>query len=415
MNESDAHPAPDSESHSIAEVQRTDAQDFDHDDLSEVDEDAPEPEEDPFSLSIHKKRSSSQANTQYDDHPVPVVNGIGVRLSRKEYGPGLSAGNQSYANTEEVLDSNERRKREYEEKLDAAVQSLSKKKKRKKIDSVDLEQQQDAKIERLKNEMAYAAEQDEAALNNKIPATNKLLLLPKVKEILLRADLADSILDNNLLAAIRKWLEPLPDASLPAFEIQKCLFDSISKLPIKTIHLQESGLGKVMLFYQKSKRVEPSLKRQADRLVGEWTRPIMNKSDSYKNKTIQKVDFDINKFLKRKFASQNSNQNSLSKSMQNKSTASNDKQNRKSIYEEKAEGRNRTVAPEVRTTAYRIAPVVDITTLNTSKTSQAALAGVGASLNKDEQFKRIKNKMQYINKKKARAQGGVSIEGRNLS
>ena len=174
-----------------------------------------------------------------------------------------------------------------------------------------------------------------------------------------------------------------------------------------------------MLFYQRSKRVEPSLKRQADKLVGEWTRPIMNKSDSYKNKTIQKVDFDINRFLRKKFSSQNLNQNSLSNSLRKSQSASNSSssanQNKKSIYEEKADSRYRTIAPEVRTTAYRVAPVVDITTLNPIKASQAALAGVGTSLNKDEQFKRIRNKMQYINKKKVRAQGGVSIEGRNLS
>ena len=42
-----------------------------------------------------------------------------------------------------------------------------------------------------------------------------------MSDILARADLAIPILDNNLLEAVRLWLEPLPDASMPAYQIQK--------------------------------------------------------------------------------------------------------------------------------------------------------------------------------------------------
>ena len=74
---------------------------------------------------------------------------------------------------------------------------------------------------------------------------------------------------------------------MPAYQIQKELILSLGTLPIKTDHLIASGIGKVLVFYQRSKRIEPNLKRIVDQLIGDWTRPILNKSDSYKDRTIQ--------------------------------------------------------------------------------------------------------------------------------
>ena len=127
-------------------------------------------------------------------------------------------------------------------------------------------------------------------------ATEKLKLLKEVSDILARADLAIPILDNNLLEAVRLWLEPLPDASMPAYQIQKELIHALETLPIKTDHLVASGIGKVLVFYQRSKRTEPLLKKIVDRLIGDWTRPILNKSDSYKDRTVQFHEYNRNKF-----------------------------------------------------------------------------------------------------------------------
>lgn len=69
---------------------------------------------------------------------------------------------------------------------------------------------------------------------------------------------------------MRRFLEPLPDKSLPALNIQRELFAALEKLSpaIDTISLKMSGLGKVVMFYSRNKRVEGDLRRRADRLIG---------------------------------------------------------------------------------------------------------------------------------------------------
>lgn len=71
-----------------------------------------------------------------------------------------------------------------------------------------------------------------------------------------------------MLESVRLWLEPLPDASLPAYSIQKEMFAALEELPIKTVHLRESGIGKVVLFYQQSRKPQVSIKHIAEKLVG---------------------------------------------------------------------------------------------------------------------------------------------------
>lgn len=104
-----------------------------------------------------------------------------------------------------------------------------------------------------------------------------------------RSHLESSILDNGLLDAVKKWLEPLPDKSLPALNIQRSLMQLLTKvshfllililrisrqhpcftlqMSIDTQSLKSSELGKIVLFYTKCKRVDPTIKRLADNLV----------------------------------------------------------------------------------------------------------------------------------------------------
>lgn len=37
--------------------------------------------------------------------------------------------------------------------------------------------------------------------------------------------MAESLLENGMLDAVKTWLEPLPDRSLPALAIQRALFN----------------------------------------------------------------------------------------------------------------------------------------------------------------------------------------------
>ena len=156
----------------------------------------------------------------------------------------------------------------------------------------------DEEIASLRIRMAEAAEADVQARQSHPPkpAMHKLRLLPEVTALLNRnsRDVESAIVDpeNNLLESVRFFLEPLSDGSLPAYNIQRELFASLAKLPIDKESLISSGIGKVILFYTKSKKPEMGIKRAAERLLGEWTRPILKRSDDYRKRHLQSADYD---------------------------------------------------------------------------------------------------------------------------
>lgn len=156
----------------------------------------------------------------------------------------------------------------------------------------------DEEIANLRIRMAEAAEADIQARQSvpPKPAMHKLRLLPEVTALLNRnsRDVESAIVDpeNNLLESVRFFLEPLSDGSLPAYNIQRELFSSLAKLPIDKEALISSGIGKVVLFYTKSKKPELGIKRAAERLMGEWTRPILKRSDDYRKRQLETADYD---------------------------------------------------------------------------------------------------------------------------
>ncbi|KAJ9635651.1 uncharacterized protein PV06_08816 [Exophiala oligosperma] len=193
---------------------------------------------------------------------------------------------------EESLSPEERRRRALDRAMDAAVKKSSGKRLRK--GDIDLEQAADQEIEEMRNRMIMAAEADGDLVRQGLPASQKLKMLPEVVSLLNRNTLVQSILDPemNLLEAVRFFLEPLSDGSLPAYNIQRELFAALSKLPMNKETLISSGIGKVMLFYRKSKRAEPTIKRQATKLMEEWSRPILQRSDDYTKKTWTRASYD---------------------------------------------------------------------------------------------------------------------------
>lgn len=134
--------------------------------------------------------------------------------------------------------------------------------------------------------MEKAAERDLIANQNKLPATSKLAMLDEVVSVLQNTTLWSSIIDNEVLKAVKKWLEPLPDRSLPAVGIQKAVFEVLPKMELDTPTIREAGLGPIILFYTKTKRVSPQISRAADALVQTWARPIIKRPADYRQKKI---------------------------------------------------------------------------------------------------------------------------------
>ncbi|OUM58504.1 hypothetical protein PIROE2DRAFT_47923, partial [Piromyces sp. E2] len=98
-------------------------------------------------------------------------------------------------------------------------------------------------------------------------------------------------LQNDILKGMKAWLEPLPDGSLPSLDIQRAMFDMLDKMPVSTQDLTVSGIGRVLPFYSKCSRVIPEIKRAADNLITKWSRPILNRSDNYRTKQYNTVDY----------------------------------------------------------------------------------------------------------------------------
>lgn len=82
----------------------------------------------------------------------------------------------------------------------------------------------------------------------------------------------------------------MPDKSLPALNIQKEIFGILPTLDIDTAVLKESKLGRIVLFYTKCKRVTPDITRTSDALVSAWSRPIIKRSASYRDRAIPMAD-----------------------------------------------------------------------------------------------------------------------------
>lgn len=287
-------------------------------------------------------------------------------------------------------------RQELEEKLDRILKKP--KVRRTRRDEDDLEQYLDEKILRLKDEMNIAAQLDIDTLNKRIEtgdtsliAMQKVKLLPKVVSVLSKANLADTILDNNLLQSVRIWLEPLPDGSLPSFEIQKSLFAALNDLPVKTEHLKESGLGRVVIFYTKSKRVEAQLARLAEKLIAEWTRPIIGASDNYRDKRIMQLEFDSEKLRKKSVMDSVKNRKKKSKSGEDPTSRGSSVQ---TLYEQAAARRNRAAAPAQTTTDYKYAPVSNLSAVPTN----ARAVGVGSTLNNSEMYKRLTSRLNKKHK-----------------
>lgn len=152
----------------------------------------------------------------------------------------------------------------------------------------------DEKIADLKVRMEKACEADNAARETGQPALHKLKLLPQVTSLLTSRALQNIVVDpdTNFLQHVRFFLEPLNDGSLPAYNIQRDIFQALLNLPIEKESLRMSGIGKIILFYTKSKRPEIAIKRMAERLLGEWSRPILNRTHDYKKRFVETRDYD---------------------------------------------------------------------------------------------------------------------------
>ncbi|KAL2006024.1 hypothetical protein VTN00DRAFT_9678 [Thermoascus crustaceus] len=250
-----------------------------------------------------KERRREKKSRRRDEDEVSAgeeVDGKRSRKARKDGERRERKKKEATPEDEELLDPATRRRRALDRAMDEALKKPTKRRVR-KADGIDLEQMADAEIEDVRKRMTNAAQMDAICRREGKPAMHKLKMLPEVVSLLNRNQYVQSLVDPeiNLLEAVKFFLEPLDDGSLPAYNIQRDLMNALGKLPINKEALIASGIGKVIVFYTKSKRPEPGIKRQAERLLAEWTRPILQRSDDYSKRVYEEVDFDPTKLTNR--------------------------------------------------------------------------------------------------------------------
>ncbi|RPA76019.1 hypothetical protein BJ508DRAFT_417749 [Ascobolus immersus RN42] len=254
-------------------------------------------------LQKRRKRPRSEDDDDLD------MEGVGIvpdgKLGRRKKSGGGGGGERVKAVREvtpdHLLTPDEQRKREFDRRVAEAIGKKTKKKKKK--DGMDIDSQQDEIITQLRSKMIQAADDDWTANLTGKPTYSKVRLLPEVKPVLHNPSLYNSCLDNSLLDAVRKWLEPLPKpepkGSLPGYDIQKEMFRWLEQIHPTTDLLRESGIGKVVLYYTKDVRPQMGIKRQAENLMREWARPILGRSADYRTKQYEKANVDLDEVYTR--------------------------------------------------------------------------------------------------------------------
>ncbi|WVW80314.1 transcription factor IWS1 [Kwoniella bestiolae CBS 10118] len=190
-----------------------------------------------------------------------------------------------------VYDEATQRRMALEERIDNIGKKAKVTRRKKKGDDEDIvDSYHDEICARLRDRMISAADKDEAANRQKLPGTAKLAMLDEVMGVLRNTTLWQSIVDNGVLEAVKRWLEPLPDRSLPSVGIQKAIFEVLPKMDLDTTTLKECRIGPIVLFYTKTKRVTPSINRQADALVQSWSRPIIKRPANFRSRQVDTQD-----------------------------------------------------------------------------------------------------------------------------
>ncbi|PAV77608.1 hypothetical protein WR25_20373 [Diploscapter pachys] len=148
---------------------------------------------------------------------------------------------------------------------------------------VDIINDDDGAIAALVETMKEAAKDDRAANMEARPALRKRMLLRQVKAMLIRADMAEAMIENGVLSAVSEWLAPLPDKSLPALEIRTTMLKILRSFGrLETSVLKQSGIGKAVMFLYKHPRETKENKEMAGKLIQEYSKSIFNLETEYK-------------------------------------------------------------------------------------------------------------------------------------
>jgi hypothetical protein len=133
----------------------------------------------------------------------------------------------------------------------------------------------------LLDDMNAYADSDAEAVKQKAPAVNKLMHIDEFVEALSKADLQTLFVGNGALAAIKSWLSPLPDGSLPSLKVREQLLRMLLILPVEREDLTDSKIGHIVMFLLKHPEETRANRDLCEAIVERWSRPIFKRASDY--------------------------------------------------------------------------------------------------------------------------------------
>ncbi|CAJ0584306.1 unnamed protein product, partial [Mesorhabditis spiculigera] len=164
------------------------------------------------------------------------------------------------------------------DKMMNAKKAEKRRSRKRKNDGFDLINDDDGQVAKLVEAMKQAAKEDRQSNTMRRPALKKRKLLSTVKDMLLKIDMTEAMLDGGMMSVVSEWLAPLPDKSLPCLEIRTTLLRLLQSYRLEQGTLRQSGLGKAVMMLYKHPRENKDNRILAQKLIAEWARPIFNLS-----------------------------------------------------------------------------------------------------------------------------------------
>lgn len=127
-----------------------------------------------------------------------------------------------------------------------------------------------AETEKVLNMLRKAQLEDEESNRKGEPSLAKVFLMESVHKQLMNKKAHLELLDSGVLTVLKTWLEPLPDGSLPHDTVKKGVLEILMHMSPEREHLLESGIGKIVFFYQKNPYETRAIKKIAGQLVLKW-------------------------------------------------------------------------------------------------------------------------------------------------
>jgi hypothetical protein len=139
--------------------------------------------------------------------------------------------------------------------------------------------------------MEVAVEMDFALNRAGKPAIEKLHMLPRLWAVIhnCKSSLQLDLIWCGVLASLKKWLEPLPDGSLPNEQVQNTVLQILVAFPINLEdevviqNLKASGLRKIVMFLANLLVETNTNQKLAIELVEKWSRGDFGISDKFED------------------------------------------------------------------------------------------------------------------------------------